>query len=105
MLGDIGKVVSIAVHPLYRGCGIGRRLLSNLIKKLFDDGVEVIRLEVRDSNIPAYRLYESLGFRQVGFIDGYYPDGERARIYEMQRKNGLRGANFGGADFEDASFV
>lgn len=86
VLDTVGKVVSIAVHPMYRRCGIGKSLLKTLLDNLFKSGVGVIRLEVRESNIPAYSLYERLGFRQTGFVPSYYPDGEGARIYELRRE-------------------
>jgi ribosomal-protein-alanine N-acetyltransferase len=36
-------------------------------------GVEFLFLEVRPSNAPAIRLYESLGFEGIALRRGYYP--------------------------------
>ena len=44
-----------------------------------------LTLEVRDSNEPAIRLYESLGFRQVGLRKRYYfHPTEDARILKKE---------------------
>jgi len=43
-----------------------------------------IYLEVRVSNLPAQRLYESMGFVRAGRIKHYYtPDGEDAWVYRL----------------------
>jgi len=36
-------------------------------------GADTVFLEVRPSNRTALRLYDSLGFNQVGLRRGYYP--------------------------------
>jgi ribosomal-protein-alanine N-acetyltransferase len=66
--------LDIAVHPLKRHTGLGRLLM----RKIFELGaaakVKAVWLEVRPSNEMAGRLYESLGFKEVGRRPGYYRD-------------------------------
>ncbi len=66
-------LLNLCVSPLLRGRGIGRRLLRHVIARAGALGCERILLEVRESNAPARRLYESEGFVQVGLRRGYYP--------------------------------
>ncbi len=73
-----GHIMSIAVDPDYRGNGIGSALLTEAIERLINEGARYIGLEVRVSNEKAIRLYESLGFRKLKRIIGYYADGEDA---------------------------
>ena len=57
-------------------------------------GAEQAFLEVRVSNDPAIKLYESNGFRQVGRRKHYYPAGdvrEDALVYRREL------AGFGGS--------
>ncbi|MCX8176169.1 MAG: ribosomal protein S18-alanine N-acetyltransferase [Candidatus Bathyarchaeota archaeon] len=77
-------IVSIAVHPKYRGRHIGNTLLKTLIKKLKSKGFLEVELEVRESNIAARRLYEKLGFKYSGEITKYYEDGEDAIIMKLK---------------------
>lgn len=76
-----GHLLSIAVHPDYRGLGIGERLLRENIKRLKELGARRVVLEVRVSNAAAIRLYRKLGFEIRALLKNYYWDGEDA--YEM----------------------
>lgn len=52
-----------------RGRGLGRIVTSAVVKEL--EGIETIALNVRAENLPAIRLYESLGFsRHCEFFEG-----------------------------------
>ncbi len=73
-----GHIMSIAVHPDYRGNGIGSTLLMEVINRLFLMGAKYIGLEVRVSNERAIRLYERFGFIKTKRIPGYYSNGEDA---------------------------
>ncbi|AFK22021.1 ribosomal protein S18-alanine N-acetyltransferase [Pyrococcus sp. ST04] len=73
-----GHIMSIAVHPDYRGNGIGKALMVAVINKLFKKGARWIGLEVRVSNERAINLYKKLGFKIVKRIISYYSDGEDA---------------------------
>ncbi len=59
------EILNMAVAPAFRRRGIGKRLLQ---PALHGD----VFLEVRASNIPAQRLYQSLGFLVVGQRLAYY---------------------------------
>ena len=62
----IGNVV---VHPDYRGRGIGRALLEAAIETVRRRKGRWIGLEVNTNNVAACRLYEQLGFREVGYTE------------------------------------
>lgn len=69
---EIGTISNVVVSPLHRRKGIAKGLLTELIclsKKL---GVEALTLEVRESNEPAIRLYESEGFVNEGLRKNFY---------------------------------
>ena len=72
VLGE-SDMMNIAVHPDYRRRGVGRALVLALCKALRKQMVaSALTLEVRDSNVPAIALYESLGFVQIGLRKNYY---------------------------------
>ena len=78
--GKDAHVVSVAVSPRCRGRGIGTALLSAVTRKLLDEGVEEIHLEVRKGNRAAISFYERMGFRTFSEITHYYADGEAALV-------------------------
>ena len=60
--------LTIAVHPLAQGRGIGRRLFDQLLSDVRSDRPEISRIELaaQESNQRAIALYESVGFRREG---------------------------------------
>lgn len=60
------EILQVGVLPTYRGRGLARRLLDSLPKG------QPYFLEVRESNQVARRLYESVGFVEVGRRPAYY---------------------------------
>jgi ribosomal-protein-alanine N-acetyltransferase len=71
--GEI-QLVNIAVHPKARGRGLGNCLLTKMLEFAAPRGTQRIWLEVRLSNRTARRLYEKLGFIEVGRRRKYYTD-------------------------------
>ncbi len=65
------EVLNLVVDPLARRRGVAKALLSQAFGALRGSWF----LEVRASNWAAIRLYQGLGFAQVGSRPGYYPDG------------------------------
>ena len=71
VLGEV-YIDNIAVFYNYRGFGIGTALLKHLIKVSEEENCEFITLEVRESNSDAIKLYEKLGFKNVGVRKNFY---------------------------------
>lgn len=65
-------MMNIAVHPDFRQQGIAKALIAELIGELKLRGSRCLTLEVRSSNEPAKKLYEKMGFIQVGLRKNYY---------------------------------
>jgi [ribosomal protein S18]-alanine N-acetyltransferase len=77
---DHDHLISIAVHTDSRRKGIGHGLLGELEKRRTKD--RPLKLEVRQSNLPAIQLYQKNGFLKTGLAEGYYSDGEDAVTME-----------------------
>lgn len=71
---DEAHVTNVAVHPEYRGTGLGERLMRALIVLAAAAGCSRMTLEVRVSNTVARNLYTKLGFAGAGLRPGYYTD-------------------------------
>lgn len=69
------EILSIAVRPEQQGRGVARNLLRLHLGRLAGRGVRTVFLEVDENNAPARRLYQRMGFFEVGCRPGYYPDG------------------------------
>ena len=67
----------IAVAPAFRRQGIGRQLLDWAHRQFPENE---FWLEVRESNAAAIALYESAGYRQVGFRKRSYRDPEEGAV-------------------------
>lgn len=78
---DEAHITNIAVHPEYRGIGLGNVIVEELIEEARKDGVTAMTLEVRMSNLSAINLYKKYGFIDVALRKKYYQDtGEDAII-------------------------
>ena len=71
-LPDEWEIENIVVDPGNRQRGIGRSLVQGLLSEARRTGIASIILEVRESNRPAMRLYENIGFKQEGRREDYY---------------------------------
>ncbi len=60
-----GHIASLAVHPDSRRRGLGRWLLAAGIGYCLEAGWPTVELNVDCDNLPARRLYESVGFAPV----------------------------------------
>lgn len=78
---DEGHIMNIAVRKEYRRQGYAKAVLRDFSEKAKKYGVKRFTLEVRESNLPARKLYEAAGFEFVGIRKGYYSDKENCCIY------------------------
>ena len=58
-------VANIAVHPDFRGRGIGRQLTERAIRHVGEHQGRQVYLQVRDDNETAINLYRNLGFEEI----------------------------------------
>lgn len=69
---DETHMLSVVVHPDFRGRSLARTLLLVSMHSAFKSGQLLCTLEVRKSNEAAIGLYRSCGFRCVGTRPKYY---------------------------------
>ncbi len=78
---DEGHITNVALLPTYRGRGLAKRLIGQLIDRARQLNIVQMTLEVRPSNAVARQLYTSFGFSVEGRRPRYYSDsGEDALI-------------------------
>jgi [ribosomal protein S18]-alanine N-acetyltransferase len=65
-------ILNLCVAEAFRCRGAGKKLLLCLLERAHAAGMAEAFLEVRPSNTSAIRLYQSLGFEQVGTRRAYY---------------------------------
>lgn len=66
------QISNFAIHPDFRGKGIGEAVMRRIIKAIQRDGGVYVFLEVRPSNLAARSLYKKLEFEILGARKGYY---------------------------------
>src|SRR5699024_2652907 len=66
---DRAHIVSLWVRPEARGQGVSRPLFEAVARLTLELGRPDLRLDVDESNRPAQRLYERLGFTATGARD------------------------------------
>jgi len=69
---DEAEILTLAVRPRYRRRGLGKVLVSRASEHAYRLGARHLFLEVALSNVPALKLYERLGFVEVGRRKAYY---------------------------------
>ena len=72
MVPDEADITKISVSAAMQGKGIGTALLQDLCARAKEQGIRKIYLEVRESNLPALRVYEKAGFVRTGVRKAYY---------------------------------
>jgi ribosomal-protein-alanine N-acetyltransferase len=74
LLVDDGHIATIAVHPAWRGRGLGEMLILSLLDRARERGARRATLEVRVSNQGAQALYRHVGFETMSRRPRYYAD-------------------------------
>lgn len=73
--GPESELLLLAVNPLWRGRGIGRRLIEDWQAWAAGEGAEEYFLEMRADN-SAVHLYREAGFTECGRRTAYYRGGD-----------------------------
>ncbi len=81
------QITFLAVHPLHQRKGLGKFLLSDLIKRSKSLQTNHIHLEVKENNEPAKAFYKAMGFKTVGNRSNFYKDGSDALILKKESLN------------------
>ena len=83
-IADEWEIENIVVAENVRRLGIAGALLNALLQRIREKANAAVRLEVRESNEPARRLYEKHGFHESGRRREYYKNPvEDAVLYEL----------------------
>jgi ribosomal-protein-alanine N-acetyltransferase len=67
-----GHILTIDISPIHRQKGTAQKLLQEIEKIFTEKGVKACRLEVREDNIAALRLYQKFGYKKVAKLKNYY---------------------------------
>lgn len=80
---DEVNIMNIVVRKDKRNLGIGSLLLEKIIDFSEIHNATSITLEVNEKNVPAIRLYEKYGFKQVGIRKKYYNNEDNAILMDL----------------------
>ncbi|CAM3117446.1 GNAT family N-acetyltransferase [Klebsiella quasipneumoniae] len=69
--GNMARLAAFALRPAWRGKGLGRKLMQELLTFLQQQEIEMVSLEVIRDNHAAVALYQSLGFTRRYGLCGY----------------------------------
>jgi ribosomal-protein-alanine N-acetyltransferase len=75
-----GHITTLAVAPDFRAKGVGSYLIEFLLNKARELKLQLVTLEVRESNVAAQRLYKKFGFKVMG---------RRRKYYSQPREDGF----------------
>ena len=81
---DEADITNIVTKKTSRNCGIGTKLLEELIKASKQKNIKNITLEVNENNIYALKLYKKLDFKEIGRRKKYYNGKDTAIIMELK---------------------
>lgn len=80
-LGEEAEITALATLPAAQGHGVMRQLVEHIFNA---HGYKFWLLEVHETNEKARKLYEILGFEEVGRRNRYYRDGASAIRYQRE---------------------
>ena len=76
---EFGHIITLNIAPKYRHQKIATNLLKEIEDTLKQKGITESRLEVREDNHVAIKLYKTLGYQTMGKLEKYY--GTKHGIY------------------------
>lgn len=82
-----GRIISIAVDPVYRCKGIGSALVNYTFNQLKNFHIKIAELEVKITNSEGICFWKSFGFYPLKIVPNYYHDGTGALIMRKLLEN------------------
>jgi len=76
LIAGEAHITNIAIHSVYRGRGLGKQLVQQLIRTAAVLGANKMTLEVRVKNVVAQHVYRQFGFVEAGIRPKYYADND-----------------------------
>ena len=83
-LRQVAHIITIDVIKSWRRRGVGARLLEAVEDWARKLGLSTVYLETAEDNIPAQRLYQQRGYKQIETLRDYYARGLDARVMAKQ---------------------
>ena len=82
---SLARLYSICTLKEYQGHGLASKLITELEQKAADDeDCAYLRLEVKENNKSAIKLYQKLGYHKFTEKEDYYDDGKTALCFEKR---------------------
>ena len=82
---SLARLYSICTLKDFQGYGLASKLIKQLeVKAADDEDCAYLRLEVKENNKSAIKLYEKLGYTKFTEKEDYYDDGKAAWCYEKR---------------------
>ncbi len=66
-------ILNVCIHPHWQRRNLGTLLVQHAETIALKEKVRSSFLEVRQSNLPAIRLYQKEGYKKIGIRKDYYP--------------------------------
>lgn len=80
VIADEAELLTLAVHPAKRRCGLGEQLLTAFQDTARTRGATRAFLEVAEDNNAAIGLYSKVGYTLSGRRPGYYAKTDGSRV-------------------------
>lgn len=81
---EYATITKVSINPALQNKGLGYYLFNSVMNIARELGATSFSLEVRESNIPAQKLYLKSGYTKQGKRKGYYSDGEDAIVMILE---------------------
>jgi N-alpha-acetyltransferase 30 len=95
-----GYIAMLAVSSSYRNHGIATTLVKKAIDAMIKRNADEVVLETEETNMPAMKLYERLGFLRSKKLHRYYLNGNSAYrlVLHLKKTQDMSGDGDGGPD-------
>ena len=80
-----GDITNVAVVEEHRRSGVGSMLIEAVLERAKQLNIDIMTLEVRQSNYKAQGLYKKYGFEVIGTRKRYYSDNNEDALIMTKR--------------------